>query len=99
MILGRFFTAIWDYLRVAVTFPGVNILIGLTLYKLYLIFYIPPEGVIHVKLFTDAELAKFDGSRGPQLYLSVLGSVFYVTKGGKHYGPGGTYHAFVGSYS
>lgn len=49
-----------------------------------------------VKLFTNEKLSQFDGSTRDQLYLSILGIVYDVTKGRKHYGPGETYHAFVG---
>lgn len=47
------------------------------------------------RIFTASELKQYmnleDG-----LYLSILGQVFDVTKGAKHYGPGGNYHAFTG---
>nr|XP_033329836.1 neuferricin [Megalopta genalis] len=47
------------------------------------------------KVFTQNELKKYinleDG-----LYISILGQVFDVTKGAKHYGPGASYHVFTG---
>ncbi|XP_050691044.1 neuferricin-like [Eriocheir sinensis] len=49
------------------------------------------------KLFTSEQLKKFDGkdeSKGP--YLSILGRVYNVRKGKKHYGPGGGYEFFSG---
>lgn len=45
------------------------------------------------RLFTVEELAAFNGD---QLYLAILGSVFDVTKGARHYEPGGGYHGFIG---
>lgn len=50
-----------------------------------------------VQMFKPDELAKYDGSEGSKgIYLSILGQVFDVTKGAKHYGPGGSYNIFVG---
>lgn len=48
------------------------------------------------KLFTTEELASFDGVHNEQFYLSILGSVYDVSKGIKHYGPEGNYNYFVG---
>lgn len=48
------------------------------------------------KLFTVEELALFDGVNNKQLYLSILGSVFDVSKGARHYGVDGSYNYFVG---
>lgn len=45
-------------------------------------------------MFTLDELAEYDGRRG--LYLSVLGHVYNVEKGAKHYAAGGAYHGFTG---
>ncbi|XP_037938138.1 neuferricin homolog [Teleopsis dalmanni] len=47
-------------------------------------------------LFTKAELAKYNGENGAPLYLALLGDVFDVTKGLKHYGPGCSYNFFIG---
>lgn len=49
-----------------------------------------------VRLLTPEELTQFDGVHSKFLYLSILGSVYDVSKGIKHYGPGGTYNFFVG---
>lgn len=50
-----------------------------------------------VQMFSSEELAKYDGSENSKgIYLSILGEVFDVTKGAKHYGPGGSYNIFVG---
>eukprot|EP01118_Nematostelium_gracile_P006286 TRINITY_DN2021_c0_g1_i2.p1 TRINITY_DN2021_c0_g1~~TRINITY_DN2021_c0_g1_i2.p1 ORF type:complete len:169 (+),score=31.59 TRINITY_DN2021_c0_g1_i2:98-604(+) len=49
------------------------------------------------RLFTVTELASFDGSDSKKpIYLSILGHVFDVSLGRKHYGPGGGYHGFSG---
>ncbi|XP_050071810.1 neuferricin homolog [Anopheles maculipalpis] len=47
-------------------------------------------------LFTEAELSKFNGIENKLLYLVILGHVYDVTTGSKHYGPGQSYHMFVG---
>ncbi|CAG9760800.1 unnamed protein product [Ceutorhynchus assimilis] len=47
-------------------------------------------------LFTSEELATFDGTNGMFLYLSIMGQVYNVTDGLKHYGVGEPYHFFVG---
>lgn len=48
------------------------------------------------KVFTTSELKRYtDLENG--LYLSILGQIFDVTKGEKHYGPGGNYYAFTGN--
>lgn len=49
-----------------------------------------------IRLFTVEELTQFDGIHNKDLFLSILGSVYDVSKGAKHYGPGGTYNYFVG---
>lgn len=49
-----------------------------------------------IRLFTVEELTQFDGIHNKQLFLSILGSVYDVSKGAKHYGPGGSYNYFVG---
>ncbi|XP_062543978.1 neuferricin homolog [Armigeres subalbatus] len=49
------------------------------------------------QLFTEQELAKYDGRDGSKgLYLVILGYVYDVQKGVKHYGPGEAYNMFVG---
>ncbi|KAI4472681.1 hypothetical protein M0802_016579 [Mischocyttarus mexicanus] len=47
------------------------------------------------KIFTKDELKKYNNIENG-LYLSILGQVFDVTKGAKHYEPGASYHIFVG---
>ncbi|XP_072325261.1 neuferricin [Scyliorhinus torazame] len=49
------------------------------------------------RLFTKSELSRYTGEKGSEgLYLAVLGQVFDVSKGKKHYGPGGSYSFFAG---
>ncbi|KAM6466465.1 neuferricin isoform 1-T3 [Liasis olivaceus] len=44
-----------------------------------------------------AELSRYTGAEGsPGLYLAVLGQVFDVQRGRRHYGPGGAYSCFSG---
>ena len=48
------------------------------------------------RIWTREELEKYRNlEKG--LYLAILGQVFDVTKGEKHYGPGETYHSFTGN--
>ncbi|CAL1539005.1 unnamed protein product [Lymnaea stagnalis] len=48
------------------------------------------------KIFTKDELATFKGENNGKVYLGIVGHVFDVTKGRKHYGPGGGYEFFAG---
>ena len=45
---------------------------------------------------TKAELAKYNGITRSKLYLSVLGSIFDVTKGSRFYGKGEGYSNLTG---
>ncbi|GAB0087871.1 Neuferricin homolog [Sergentomyia squamirostris] len=48
-------------------------------------------------LFTLDELSKYNGANGSKgLYIAIMGTVYDVEKGRKHYGPGGSYHFFAG---
>lgn len=50
-----------------------------------------------LRLLSRSELALHDGEQGSKgLYLAILGQVFDVHKGEKHYGPGGAYHFMAG---
>ncbi|XP_070838885.1 neuferricin [Chaetodon trifascialis] len=50
-----------------------------------------------VRLLSSRELSLYDGEEGSKgLYLAILGQVFDVHKGHKHYGPGGAYHFMAG---
>lgn len=50
-----------------------------------------------VRLLSRSELSQYDGEEGSKgIYLAILGQVFDVHKGQKHYGPGGAYHFMAG---
>ncbi|KAG0565286.1 hypothetical protein KC19_8G179100 [Ceratodon purpureus] len=63
-----------------------------------LIVYIAsPKIPTKPRMWTSVELEKYNGTDNlPPLLLGILGSVFDVSKGWQHYGPGGSYHHFVG---
>lgn len=49
------------------------------------------------RLLSHGELSLYTGTEDSQgLYLAILGQVFDVEKGRKHYGPGGAYRFFTG---
>ncbi|CAB3403373.1 unnamed protein product [Caenorhabditis bovis] len=49
------------------------------------------------QILTPEQLMFFDGTRDSKpVYLAILGRVYNVNKGKKHYGPGGSYHFFAG---
>lgn len=52
--------------------------------------------VVHsqIKIFTKEELATKVAP--PAVHVALLGSVYDVTSGAKHYGPGGAYSFFAG---
>ncbi|XP_041827788.1 neudesin [Melanotaenia boesemani] len=53
-----------------------------------------------VRLFTEEELKRYDGSEeGQPIYMAVKGVVFDVTKGKEFYGKGAPYNALVGKDS
>eukprot|EP00062_Callorhinchus_milii_P024638 gi/632984759/ref/XP_007909304.1/ PREDICTED: neuferricin [Callorhinchus milii] len=50
------------------------------------------------RLYSRSELGLYGGQPGSAgLYLALLGQVFDVSKGSKHYGPGGSYSGFAGT--
>lgn len=54
-----------------------------------------PLGVVNV--LTPEQLGLFDGSRSSRpVYLAIVGRVYDVDKGKKHYGKGGGYSFFAG---
>ena len=55
------------------------------------------ESNVKTMVLTKEDLAGFNGEAGsPGLFLAILGKVFDVSKGKKHYGPGGGYNFFSG---
>ncbi|KAH8599518.1 hypothetical protein B0O99DRAFT_649297 [Bisporella sp. PMI_857] len=49
------------------------------------------------KQLTDADLAAYDGSDLTKpIYLAINGTIYDVSAGARHYGPGGSYHFFAG---
>ncbi|XP_054610208.1 neuferricin isoform X2 [Dunckerocampus dactyliophorus] len=52
------------------------------------------------RLLSSQELSLYDGEKGSKgVYLAILGQVFDVHDGLKHYGPGGAYHFMAGKDS
>ncbi|XP_068600481.1 neuferricin [Brachionichthys hirsutus] len=50
-----------------------------------------------VRLLSRSELSLFTGEEGSDgLFLAILGQVFDVREGRRHYGPGGAYHFMAG---
>ncbi|KHJ88794.1 cytochrome b5-like Heme/Steroid binding domain protein [Oesophagostomum dentatum] len=50
-----------------------------------------------MQILNAEQLALFDGSRASRpVYLAILGRIYNVDKGKKHYGKGGGYHFFAG---
>lgn len=49
-----------------------------------------------LRIFTKPELFKYKGVNGGPIYLSIFGQVYDVSKGRRHYGPGGAYSFFSG---
>lgn len=53
-----------------------------------------------VRVLSCLELSLYDGQEGSRgLYLAILGRVFDVQKGYKHYGPSGPYHFMTGDFT
>lgn len=81
---------------------GCFIVLGLSLAVLLLPqvkFGNEPSRGAPVRLLSSRELSSYNGEKGSKgLYLAVLGQVFDVNKGIKHYGPGGAYHSFSGGF-
>ncbi|XP_029030628.1 neuferricin [Betta splendens] len=54
-------------------------------------------GPAPARLLSRSELSQYDGEDGSSgLYLAILGRVFDVHKGHKHYGPAGAYRSMAG---
>ncbi|XP_061658809.1 neuferricin [Syngnathoides biaculeatus] len=53
--------------------------------------------VPRTRVLSSHELSMYDGEEGSKgIYLAILGQVFDVHNGLKHYGPGGAYHFMAG---
>ncbi|KAL3617876.1 Membrane-associated progesterone-binding protein 4 [Castilleja foliolosa] len=80
--------------------PFLGIPICLALFSFSLIKFSPFKSLTNSpppRLFTAEELALYNGSdHGLPILLGILGSVFDVSKGKSHYGPGGSYSHFSG---
>lgn len=50
------------------------------------------------EVFTAGELAKYTGLDGYSVYVAFIGKIYNVDAGHKHYGPGGGYAFFAGTY-
>ncbi|XP_010255541.1 PREDICTED: membrane-associated progesterone-binding protein 4 [Nelumbo nucifera] len=62
-----------------------------------LVLRFPVKSPVQARLWTSEELSMYNGTdNGLPILLGILGSVFDVTKGKSHYGPGGGYHHFAG---
>lgn len=72
------------------------VVIGAIFYKQIIFSKSEIEEVPGKKVFSLSELSKYDGSQVEELYLAVVGNVFDVTIGKKHYMKGSSYHYFIG---
>ncbi|XP_029937931.1 neudesin [Myripristis murdjan] len=60
----------------------------------------PKAATKPVRLFTEEELRRYDGTQeGQPIYMAIKGVVFDVTKGKEFYGKGAPYNALVGKDS
>ncbi|PWA66354.1 membrane-associated progesterone binding protein 4 [Artemisia annua] len=87
---------------VSISFIGIAVTVALisllfTLFNPLTNYHPHPASPPTPRLFTVEDLAIYNGSdNGLPILLGILGSVFDVTKGKSHYGPGGGYHHFAG---
>ena len=84
---------------VIATFTTIGVLQPFRDYVEHLIPFTARETIFHGRLFTKKELSQFTGADDGDVYLAILGDVFDVTKGRKHYGVGGGYGFFSGDFS
>lgn len=69
----------------------------LTLILVSIVIQVANKPSMPPRLWTREELAKYNGTyEDLPILLSILGSVFDVTKGRNHYGVGGSYNHFTG---
>lgn len=80
-MIGYAFVTFFSVLLVAMYFPSE---------------WCPTFGNKH-RLLSNAELSLYKGEQGSRgLFLALLGQIFDVKKGERHYGPGGAYHFMAG---
>ncbi|OAY77940.1 Membrane-associated progesterone-binding protein 4 [Ananas comosus] len=71
--------------------------LGLLVATAAILFQFSLKKPLRPRLWSVEELALYNGTEeGLPILLGILGSVFDVTKGRSHYGPGGGYHHFAG---
>ena len=93
---SSFFYILAFIIVVIATFTTIGVLQPFRDYAEHLIPFTAREAIFHGRLFTKEELSKFTGADDGDVYLAILGDVFDVTKGRKHYGVGGGYGFFSG---
>ncbi|XP_077228710.1 membrane-associated progesterone binding protein 4 [Tasmannia lanceolata] len=75
----------------------LGLAISIAIVSLVLRFSVKPPVQSNQRLWTKEELAMYNGTDdGSSILLGILGTVFDVTKGRTHYGPGGGYQHFAG---
>lgn len=65
-------------------------------YSQYINKYVYPKRTDGKYFLSPEELKLYNGIDKKELYLSLLGNIFDVTKGAQHYGRGQTYNIFIG---
>lgn len=86
-----------DLLGASAMARGARLLLVLALLAALLAVVLQLYRLRKPRLWTVEELSVYNGTdEGLPILLGILGSVFDVTKGRSHYGPGGGYHHFAG---
>ncbi|KAG6448337.1 neuferricin [Manduca sexta] len=91
------------HLKLKLTLPLVLVFVGILcrsnleiIFKSLMSFIRETEEKNSIKVFLPDELLEYKGVVKRNLYVAVLGTVFDVTKGKKHYGKDSPYHYFTG---
>ena len=84
---------------VIATFASIQVFQPFRDYVENLMPFTARETIFHGRIFTKEELSQFTGANDGDVYLAILGDVYDVTKGRKHYGVGGGYHFFSGGFN
>lgn len=51
------------------------------------------------RIFTTSELSEYNGEKNSKgLFIAIMGTVYDVESGRKHYGPGNSYNFFAGLF-